>query len=100
MVRYKAAMIVSVRDKRVAVLMTGAVPARFPADLVRPAQKAVRALMAAMRIEDLRLPPSNRLEALQGDRIGQWSIRINRQWRLCFRWLENGSEDVEIVDYH
>jgi len=93
-------MIVSVHDKRVAVLMSGVVPARFPTDLVRPAQKAVRALMAATQIDDLRFPPSNRLEALHGERIGQWSIRINRQWRLCFRWPEGGAEDVEIVDYH
>lgn len=57
-------------------------------------------LHAATRLEDLRLPPSNRLEALSGDRAGQWSIRINRQWRLCFRFEGNHAFDVEIVDYH
>ncbi len=93
-------MIVSVRDKRVAVIMAGVVPARFPAKLIRAVQRAVRALEAADGIEDLRFPPSNRLEALRGDRAGQWSIRINLQWRLCFRWSEHGAEDVEIVDYH
>ena len=93
-------MIFSVRDKRIALIMAGKVPKGFPPDLMRPAQKAIRALMAAVRIESLRLPPSNRLEALRGDRAGQWSIRINLQWRLCFRWTDMGAEDVEIVDYH
>ena len=49
---------------------------------------------------DLRIPPQNRLEKLKGDRAGQWSIRINRQWRLCLRWTPSGAHDVEIVDYH
>jgi toxin HigB-1 len=57
-------------------------------------------LDAAVRLENLRSPPGNRLEALKGDRRGQWSIRINDQWRVCFRWTENGPADVEIVDYH
>jgi proteic killer suppression protein len=55
---------------------------------------------AATKLTDLRSPPGNQLEALKGDRIGQYSIRINRQWRVCFRWTPNGPEDVEIVDYH
>ena len=93
-------MIFSVKDKRIAPIMAGEVPRRFPPDLMRPVQKAVRALMEAERIEDLQFPPSNRLEALRGDRAGQWSIRINLQWRLCFRWNAYGAEDVEIVDYH
>ena len=57
-------------------------------------------LNAATRLEDLRLPPSNRLEVLKGDRIGQWSIRINDQWRVCFRFEAGDAFDVEIVDYH
>jgi toxin HigB-1 len=57
-------------------------------------------LDAATRLEDLRSPPDNRLEALKGDRKGQHSIRINRQWRICFRWTADGPEDVEIVDCH
>jgi proteic killer suppression protein len=57
-------------------------------------------LNAALRLDDLRLPPSNRLEALRGDRAGQHSIRINDQWRVCFRWTPTGPENVEIVDYH
>ena len=55
---------------------------------------------AAQRLDDLRLPPGNRLEALSGDRRGQHSIRINQQWRICFRWTDGGAEDVEICDYH
>jgi toxin HigB-1 len=54
----------------------------------------------AMRLDDLRVPPGNRLEQLSGDRLGQWSIRINDQFRICFRWSDDGAEDVEIVDYH
>jgi proteic killer suppression protein len=55
---------------------------------------------AATKVEDLRSPPGNRLEALKGDRKGQWSIRINQQWRICFRWTKEGPVNVEIVDYH
>jgi proteic killer suppression protein len=54
----------------------------------------------AVPLEDLRNPPGNRLEALKGDRAGQWSIRINDQWRICFEWTDKGAEHVEIVDYH
>jgi proteic killer suppression protein len=57
-------------------------------------------LDAAIRLDDLRSPPGNRLEALRGDREGQWSVRINQQWRICFRWTSEGPTDVEIVDYH
>ena len=55
---------------------------------------------AAAKLEDLRVPPGNRLEALKGDRKGQHSIRVNQQWRVCFRWTESGPADVEVVDYH
>ena len=55
---------------------------------------------AAANLEDLRVPPGNRLEALKGNRKGQHSIRVNQQWRICFRWTESGPSDVEIVDYH
>ena len=71
-----------------------------------PTQVRTRAVMrstqlgAATRIDDLRLPPSNQLEALKGDRKGQWSIRINTQWRVCFRFDAGDAFDVEIVDYH
>lgn len=64
------------------------------------AERKLAMLQAAEILDDLRSPPGNRLEALSGDREGQYSIRINRQWRVCFRWTEDGAEDVEIVDYH
>jgi proteic killer suppression protein len=64
------------------------------------ARRKLRQLEIAGRLEDLRVPPGNRLEALKGDRAGTHSIRINDQWRVCFRWTNAGAEDVEIVDYH
>lgn len=64
------------------------------------ARRKLRQLEISARLGDLRVPPGNRLEALKGDRAGQYSIRINDQWRLCFRWTAAGAEDVEIVDYH
>lgn len=64
------------------------------------AQRKLRQLQIAGRLNDLRVPPGNRLEALVGDRQGQHSIRVNDQWRICFRWTDAGAEDVEIVDYH
>ncbi|MDX6280181.1 MAG: toxin HigB [Kribbellaceae bacterium] len=64
------------------------------------ARRKLRQLQIAGRLEDLRVPPGNRLEALKGDRAGQYSIRVNDQFRVCFRWTEAGAEDVEIVDYH
>lgn len=64
------------------------------------ARRKLRQLEIAARLSDLKVPPGNRLEALRGDRSGQYSIRINDQWRVCFRWTDAGAEDVEIVDYH
>ena len=64
------------------------------------ARRKLRQLEIAQRLNDLAGPPGNRLEALKGDRAGQFSIRINNQWRLCFYWTEAGAEDVEVVDYH
>jgi proteic killer suppression protein len=71
-----------------------------PSDLVRVARRKLDQLNQAAVLSDLRAPPSNRLEKLRGEREGQYSIRINDQWRVCFRWTESGAEDVEIVDYH
>jgi proteic killer suppression protein len=75
-------------------------PRRLPPDLHRTALRKLRMLDAAASIEDLRIPPANRLEKLSGGRSGQWSIRINDQWRICFAWREQNAYDVEIVDYH
>ena len=72
----------------------------IPASLMRQAAKKLDALDSAAALEDLRIPPGNRLEALKGERKGQHSIRINQQYRVCFRWTEAGPEDVEVVDYH
>jgi toxin HigB-1 len=73
---------------------------RFGPDVQRLALRKLRMLDAATLIEDLRIPPANRLEKLKGDRAGQHSIRINRQWRICFVWRSGDAHDVEIVDYH
>jgi len=70
------------------------------ADVQRAALRKLVILDAADALDDLRVPPGNRLEKLRGNRAGLYSIRINEQWRICFRWTEAGPEDVEIVDYH
>jgi proteic killer suppression protein len=73
---------------------------RFSPALQRLAHRKLMILEAANFLHDLRIPPGNRLEPLTGDRVGQHSIRINDQWRICFRWFENAAHDGEIVDYH
>lgn len=73
---------------------------RLPPDLQRTALRKLRLIDAAENINDLRVPPGNRLERLKGERAGQYGIRINDQWRVCFRWHANSAHDVEIVDYH
>jgi proteic killer suppression protein len=73
---------------------------RFDSRIQRVALRKLVMLDAAEVLDDLRIPPGNRLEALRGDRAGQHSIRINQQWRICFVWTAAGPEDVEIVDYH
>ena len=75
-------------------------PRRYPPAILTRATMRLTQLNAATQLGDLRLPPSNRLESLKGDRIGQWSIRINEQWRVCFRFENGDAFDVEIVDYH
>jgi toxin HigB-1 len=77
----------------------GVCPARWRAFESIAARK-LDMLDAATRLDDLRSPPGNRLEALKGDRKSQWSIRINQQWRICFHWTAEGPDDVEIADYH
>ena len=73
--------------------------ARF-ANIQSVAMRKLAMLNQAARLDDLRVPPGNRLEALTGDRVGQYSVRVNDQFRVCFRWTDAGPEDVEIVDYH
>lgn len=73
---------------------------KLPPDIQQAARRKLRMLNAAVTLEDLRVPPANRLEALKGDRKGQHSIRINDQWRICFLWKGGDAHEVEIVDYH
>jgi len=73
---------------------------RLPQDIQTVARRKLRYLNRAKKLEDLRIPPANRLEALKGGRAGQHSIRINKQWRICFRWEDGNAQDVMIVDYH
>ncbi len=93
-------MIRSFRDREAAAIWEGRASRRLPRDIQDRALRKLRQLDAAQSLDDLRNPPSNRLEALRGDLVGRWSIRINDQWRLCFCWLDNEASDVEIVDYH
>jgi proteic killer suppression protein len=93
-------MIRSVKDKRIPDIRAGISIKGFPADLVSRAQRRLAQLDAAVDLNDLRVPPSNRLEILRGDRAGFYSIRINDQWRICFDWKDGDAFDVEIVDYH
>lgn len=80
--------------------LAGGVRVRRFASVEAVARRKLRQLEIAGRLDDLRVPPGNRLEALKGRRAGSFSIRINDQWRVCFRWTAGGVEDVEIVDYH
>jgi toxin HigB-1 len=93
-------MIKSFKDKAAAAIADGKVVRKLPQDMQRNALKKLRQLDAAGVLDDLRIPPGNRLEMLRGDREGQYSIRINDQWRICFRFESGNAYDVEIVDYH
>jgi proteic killer suppression protein len=93
-------MIVGFRDAETESIWQGVRSRRLPGDIQVIALRKLRMLNNARALQDLRVPPGNRLEQLKGDRTGQWSIRINNQWRICFRWTEGGPDDVEIVDYH
>ena len=92
-------MILSFRDRETEALARGQRVKRF-GGIEAIARRKLRQLQIAGRLADLRVPPGNRLEALKGNRAGQHSIRVNDQYRLCFRWTSAGAEDVEIVDYH
>ena len=92
-------MIRSFRCKHTKTLSIGKRVKRF-VNFENVARRKLRQLEIANCLEDLRVPPGNRLETLKGDRLGQHSIRINDQWRICFFWTKAGAEDVEIIDYH
>nr|WP_297461813.1 type II toxin-antitoxin system RelE/ParE family toxin [uncultured Halomonas sp.] len=93
-------MIKSFKNRYTETIASGQVARKLPRDMQRNALKKLRQLDAAAVIDDLRIPPGNRLEALKGSRAGQYSIRINDQWRICFRFEAGGAFDVEIIDYH
>jgi len=92
-------VIKSFRSAEAEALFNDRLVARFRA-IERPARRKLLYLSQARTLQDLLVPPGNRLEALKGNRRGQHSIRVNDQWRICFRWLEGHAYDVEIVDYH
>jgi proteic killer suppression protein len=93
-------MIQGAKGKLIEHVFVGRAGKGFPADIFRVAVRKVAMLESAVKLDDLKSPPGNRLEALEGDREGQHSIRINDQWRICFVWTEDGPADVEITDYH
>jgi len=93
-------MIRSYANSATELVAQGKVPKGFPADLARRAVRKLTMIENAVELIDLGSPPGNHLEALKGDRLGQHSIRINDQWRVCFVWKDAGAERVEIVDYH
>jgi toxin HigB-1 len=93
-------MIVSFRSTETATIWEGRRNRKLPFEIQATALRKLRLLNNARRIEDLRVPPGNRLEALRGERQGQHSIRINDQWRICFEWKQGHAYQVEIVDYH
>lgn len=97
--RYYSPVIKSFKCADTLALAEGAPVKRF-ANIADVARRKLRQLEIAERLDDLRVPPGNRLEALKGSRAGQHSIRVNDQFRVCFRWAAAGAEDVEIVDYH
>jgi proteic killer suppression protein len=93
-------MIAGFRDSETATIWAGQRSRRLPTDIQAVALRKLRVLNNAKRLDDLRVPPGNRLEALKGQRQGQHSIRINDQWRICFIWKDNNAHQVEIADYH
>jgi proteic killer suppression protein len=93
-------MIQSFADAETERIFRGHISRRLPQNLQSVMHRKLVMVHAAAKLDDLRVPPGNRLEALKGDRKGQHSIRVNQQWRVCFHWTESGPDHVEIVDYH
>ena len=93
-------MIKTFADRETEQLFINGKAKRLPADLVKRALRRLEYVALASELNDLRVPPSNRLHTLQGDRAGQYSISINDQWRICFRFVDSDAYDVEITDYH
>ncbi|MBF0177868.1 MAG: type II toxin-antitoxin system RelE/ParE family toxin [Magnetococcales bacterium] len=93
-------MIKTFANKETAALFRGFQVRRVPIDVCKRARSKLVLLDVALTVDELRSPPGNRLESLSGDRVGQWSIRINDQWRICFRFAGGDAFDVDLVDYH
>jgi toxin HigB-1 len=93
-------MILGFRDRETELIWRGELSRKLPREIQQVARRKLRMLNNAKNLQDLRVPPANRLETLKGERKGQWSIRVNDQWRICFVWNEGNATEVEIVDYH
>jgi len=92
-------MILGFRDRETESIWRGELSRKLPREIQQVARRKLRMLNNAKILQDLRVPPANRLEALKGERKGQWSIRVNEQWRICFVWNDGNASEVEIVDY-
>jgi proteic killer suppression protein len=93
-------VITSFRDDQTKLIFEGTQSKKLPPDIQKTARRKLKYIDAAKDLRDLRAPPGNQLEALKGDRKGQHSIKINDQWRICFKWKAGSAEEVEITDYH
>ncbi len=93
-------MIVSFRDKETARIISREFSRKLPTDIQRTALRKLLIVDAATTLNDLKIPPANKLEKLGKNRVDQYSIRVNDQWRICFRWQQGNAHDVEITDYH
>jgi proteic killer suppression protein len=93
-------MIKSVKDKETRKVFARIHSRKLPQDIQQVAYRKLRMINNSISLEDFRIPPANRLEKLKGERTGQYSIRINNQWRICFEWLNGNAYNVEITDYH
>lgn len=93
-------MIESFESKETEKIFLGQLSKKLPMEIQRTARRKLLYLDAAKDLQDLLAPPGNKLEKLKGDRSGQYSIRINEQWRICFEWFDNKARNVEIIDYH
>jgi proteic killer suppression protein len=93
-------MIRDFKDRKTEALFLSSKVRGFPPDILERARRKLAAVNAANTLDDLKVPPSNRLELLKGDRAGQHSIRVNEQWRICFRWIDGDATEVELCDYH
>lgn len=93
-------MIRSFADKRTKTIFDGDAPRGLPGDIIPAVRRRLDRMMAVGRLDELRAPPGNRLEALRGDLAGYYSIRVNDQWRIVFRWEQDGAHEVRLMDYH